>query len=144
MSSAGGKTSEGYGDDWWCSDWRTGFASIRAQGAAEQVAFLSPEVPKTGKQESDALVKQRNAEEYLGSQLLDCANPHPADPDVPESLYLTLRMIRYGCNQGRWGDAADFESEQQQVETIRKNAARLLRQKYAGSPWTMKAAPFVE
>jgi hypothetical protein len=40
----------------------------------------------------------------LGSQAVDYARVHPDDKDVPESLYLTLRMVRYGCFHGYGGE----------------------------------------
>ena len=75
--------------------------------------------------------------------VLTYANDHPSDSDVPESLYLVLRMIRYGCDASQYGNDASAK-ENEQKDDLKKAAARLLRQRYAASPWTKKAAPIVE
>lgn len=83
------------------------------------------------------------ADTYLGQITLDYANAHPDDPDVAESLYLVLRMIRYSSSSYGYSDSTQRVAYINQVDTIRKSAARLLRQRYVTSPWTKKAAPYV-
>jgi len=52
-----------------------------------------------------------------------------------------LRMERYGCNRG-WSDSPTAKEETSRIDQVRADAARLLRRRYAASPWTKKAAPF--
>ena len=88
-------------------------------------------------------MKQGGAKIHLGELVLDYAKNHSADPDVPESLYLVLRMMHYGS----WtsgGDDSTNEILASQEETISKGVSRLLRQCYVASPWTKKSAPFAE
>jgi len=75
--------------------------------------------------------------------VLDYARSHSADPDVPESLYLVLRMMRYGSWSSRGDDPAGKILASKE-ETISKGVSRLLRQRYVASPWTKKSAPFAE
>ena len=95
----------------------------------------------SGEKEEKALLAMGSAEEYLGSQVLDYARAHPSDPDVPEGLYLTLRMIRYGCYHG-W--TANSEKEHgERIASIARAVGAIMRRQYATDPWTKKAAPYV-
>jgi hypothetical protein len=132
---------ESYGDNWWCGDWSNTFGEYGAPSRSQSVAFLSPQAQATGKKEAAALLALDSAEQYLGSQVLDYARAHPSDPDVPEALYLTLRMIRYGCYHS-WGAENDKESADR-VASIAREVGALLRRHYPANPWTKKAAPYV-
>lgn len=87
----------------------------------------------------------------IGQNIVDYVSAHPAEPRAAESLYLVLRMVRYGCTEPAEPPArADannpqptYTLEQQQLLKLKQQAARLLRERYASSPWTKKAAPFV-
>jgi hypothetical protein len=83
------------------------------------------------------------ADTHLGRLALDYANAHPDDPDVAESLYLVLRMIRYSTGSYGYSDSPQKNAHDKQVDTVRNSAARLLRQRYLTSPWTKTAAPYV-
>jgi hypothetical protein len=135
---------ESYSDNWWCEDWSTHYygdsRDTHALLGAQPAAFLTPAQLGEGRRELKQLMDQKNAKTYLGSLVLAYANAHPKDPDVPESLYLTLRMIRYGCYRA---DDTPASKDQPNATTIQKAAARLLRQRYAASPWTKKSAPYV-
>jgi hypothetical protein len=132
---------ESYADNWWCQGWQTNLYGEDPHLVQTPVAFLTPNEINEGQREAKQLMDQKGAAVYLGTLTLDYANAHPEDKDVPESLYLVLRMIRYGCD--RWDGASDAQDHANQVTVIRKEAARLLRQRYAASPWTRKAAPYV-
>src|SRR5262249_3795893 len=113
------------------------------QLSVTRVAFLNPTQRSEGDRESTELLQMGSAEKYLGEQVLSYVKTQPNDPDVPEALYLLLRMIRYGCNHDDGSSEADAQESRQRIDNIAKTAARLLRQRYAASPWTKKAAPFV-
>jgi hypothetical protein len=132
---------ESYRDNWWCPGWQA-WAASPPPFHDEPAAFLANAERTEGERQASELAKQPGAVEYLGPLVLAYANDHPNDPDVPESLYLVLRMIRYGCGGSLLGvDTA--KASDQKIDEIKKAAARLLRQRYAASPWTKKAAPFV-
>jgi hypothetical protein len=132
---------ESYGDNWWCADWDT-FYGPQQQDFAGPAAFLSPAARTEGSEEVASLLGQRSAEEYLGSQVIEYARANPNDPDIPEALYLTLRMIRYGCNHG-WVAYHAEKAQTDQIASIAREAGAILRHRYAANPWTKKAAPFV-
>ena len=132
---------ESYSDNWWCGDWTTTLSGNDAFASAPSVAFLSPEMRKTGESESHAILAMGSADEHLGSEVLNYARAHPADPDIPEALFLTLRMIRYGCFHG-WGAERDKQNSDR-VATIAREVGAMLRQRYPTDPWTKKAAPYV-
>jgi hypothetical protein len=131
---------ESYADNWWCKDWKAEWYPGNTPIAlADPATFLAPAQRAQANQEVSKLIGQNGAAVYLGSLTLDYARAHPDDQDVPESLYLVLRMIRYSCD--RWTDDPNTKS-QDSVAEIRKEAARLLRQRYPTSPWTKRAAPY--
>lgn len=145
---------ESYGDNWWCKDWNQSWweqswyqrgmeneALLPAQAAA---SFLTREERAEGERQSADLRHMGDAEIVLGNRVLAYAKDHPDDPNLPEALFLVLRMIRYGCNHTNWEDTSDQKQHQQQIDAIGKTAARILRQKYPANPWTKKATPFVE
>ena len=88
----------------------------------------------------------------VGQKIIAAVEAEPSNSQAPESLYLVLRMIRYGCNPIKEaGTPIDFSLSDlsldvrtgEQLLKLRRDAGRLLRRHYAKSPWTRKAAPFV-
>ena len=133
---------ESYADNWWCPNFEGGnYPTTTAPLEKKPLSLLTQQQLDEGERETSSLMNQESASVYLGSQVLAYATDHPKDPDVPESLYLVLRMIRYDCN--RWDNTPAQKQEISRIEAIKKGVARLLRQRYAASPWTKKSAPFV-
>ena len=144
---------ESYRDNWWCRKWDLNESDsywqqrVMARFPMTEMepapAFLSAEERSLAKQESAKLRGMDSADVVLGQRILTYAKAHPEDPDVPEALFLVLRMVRYSC--GTLGGPTDEASrnEQHLENEVREGAARILRQRYAASPWTKKAAPFV-
>lgn len=132
---------ESFADNWWCADWSSAFTEKNAPRPAESVAFLTPQVRSAGEKETASLLALGSAEEHLGSQVLDYAEKHPDDADIPEALYLTLRMIRYGCYHG--SSDADANKQNDRVASIAREVGALMRQRYSKNPWTRRAAPYV-
>lgn len=133
---------ESYGDNWWCSDWNAPYGRSRGGVPVEPLAFLTAAEQKAGTDQVAALLEHGDAQFYLGAQVVAYVDAHPAEPDAAEALYLVLRMVRYGCNRG-WGDTPEEKAAVGQIAKVRADAAHLLRQRYASSPWTKKAAPLV-
>lgn len=135
---------ESYADNWWCQNWQANsFARNETPMRKERAAFLTAEQISEVERQTSELERQGSAEVFLGGLVLAYANDHPDDTDVPESLYLALRLIRYGCSRGYWEDPAAAKEQSLKVTAIQKAAARLLRQRYPANPWTKKSAPFV-
>jgi hypothetical protein len=137
---------ESYRDNWWCTTWPDrddGPPQSVLPGSTASFSFLTAEQQAQSGAELKRLHAMHGAETYLGQITIDYVNAHPSDSDNPESLYLVLRMIRYGCASDYSEDSPDGKQETANIDTIRKSAARLLRQHYATSPWTKNAAPYV-
>jgi hypothetical protein len=135
---------ESYRDNWWNQAWGAGdYGNYTTPLKNISVSFLTPAERSEGEQETSTLMKQGSAKVHLGELVLDYAKSHSTDPDVPESLYLVLRMMHYGAWTSEGGDSTN-EVLARQEETISKSVSRLLRQRYAASPWTKKSAPFAK
>lgn len=113
-------------------------------------AFLSNSERKEGEDEVKRLGNLRSL--YVGQQIIREVQANLHDPQAAEALFLILRMIRYGCTEpaptpsGRgdvYAPVVPYSQEAKDLLQLKRDAARLLRQHYAASPWTKKAAPFV-
>jgi hypothetical protein len=71
----------------------------------------------------------------LGQHVLDYANAHPDDPQVPEALALTVRATHYACQT--WDAAATGDSKSP-YSPISKAAFQLLHRSYTKSAWAAK------
>jgi hypothetical protein len=139
---------ESYADNWWCKDWgeswwgrdryQRGTGNEALLPAQTVASFLTEDERTEGERQAADLGQMGDAEIVLGSRVLTYANNHPNDPDLPESLFLVLRLMRYGCNHASWSDSVDHKQHQREIG---KSASRILRQRFPGSPWTKKAAP---
>jgi hypothetical protein len=87
------------------------------------------------------LAKEKSAQVFLGGLVVAYAKDHPEDYDVPEALFLVLRLVRYGC-VAYWFNGTSLTADSEKEDVIVQGAGRILRQRYAASPWTKKAAPF--
>ena len=121
-------------NNWWCGDWQGQFEHDPwANGGNGPAAFLSREQRATATAEYAKLRGLPCATVYLGRRVIDFANTHQADPDVPEALALTVRGTRYACTE--WGGNSNNATEN---STVSKAAFRLLHAKYPKSVWTAK------
>ena len=132
---------ESFADNWWCQNWNTIYNSSAAPVTAQSVAFITPAMRSAADKETTSLLALGSADDYLGSQVLEYARTHPDDPDIPEALYLTLRMIRYGCYHA--SSENDANKQDDKVASIAREVGALMRRRYATNPWTRKAAPIV-
>jgi hypothetical protein len=117
-------------------------------------AFLSQAESQQGTDEARRLAPIRSV--VVGQRIIRSVQANVKDPRAAEELYLTLRMIRYGCTapaqsnpgSGESGDstypsvAIPYSRESDDLLRLKQDAARLLRHYYPASPWTKKAAPF--
>jgi len=125
----------------------TGANDAGTSASGIEPTFLTATELKQGKAEVAALMPID--ESTLGRRVLDYVAANPNYPHAAEALYLILRMVRYGCASPALPEDArkmSWEPESQRGEAVRlfvlrKDASRLLRERYASSPWTKKAGP---
>jgi hypothetical protein len=116
---------------WWCEPSETEY-NAKGEEVPKKVvapAFLDPRQLEAAKQEYQALKATSDAKTYLGRKTLEWASVRPNDPRVPEALFIAFMAnlsYKYGCN----GWAND--------EELKEKISTLLRERYAGSPWTAK------
>ena len=132
---------ESYSDNWWCQNWqRSQYSGVGGTAAAAPPSFLSTAQMEQAQREIGHLRRNESAAAWIGGEIVEHARANANDPDVPESLYLVLRMIRYGCDRVE-SYSPDEAKRTANIKGIRDEAARLLRLRYATSPWTKKAGP---
>jgi hypothetical protein len=132
---------ESYGDNWWCQNWQgRPYGGVRGVAAAVRPAFLSAAQVAETSRELGRLHRNESAAAWIGAEIVDYARANENDPDVPEALYLVMRMIRYGCDRVE-NYSPEEAKRSSNIKGIRDEAARLLRQRYATNPWTTKAGP---
>jgi hypothetical protein len=132
---------ESYGDNWWCQNWQRSPYGGAGEGSAQlRPAFLSSAQLDEAGRELGLLHRDQSAAAWIGGEIVEYAQANANEPDVPEALYLVLRMIRYGCDRVE-NYSAQEAKRTTDIKNIRDEAARLLRQRYATNPWTMKAGP---
>jgi len=132
---------ESYGDNWWCQNWqRSPFGGMGGDAATIRPVFLTSAQAEEASRELGLLHRDQSSAAWIGGEIVEYAKASVSDPDVPEALYLVLRMIRYGCDRVE-SYSSQEASRTANIKNIRDEAARLLRQRYATNPWTKKAGP---
>jgi hypothetical protein len=134
---------QSYRDNWWCHVlWSNGYDENPEPVRPVTSAYLSPAERREAAAQLGQLNQMQNAKIYLGSQIIAYVESHLDNQDAAESLYLVLRLIRYGCDDYAYPETSGSKARNLQIDQLRQHASRLLRQHYAVSPWTRKAAPF--
>jgi hypothetical protein len=135
---------QGLGLSWWENTWQQrGFPNQALIRADETAAFLDSAQRAEGERQSSQLRSMDDADVVLGQRVIAYAKDHPDDPNVPESLFLVLRMVRYSCGPDFEQGSPEQKRMVRLTDEVRRTATRMLRQRYASSTWTKKAAPFV-
>jgi hypothetical protein len=89
---------ESFRDNWWCPGLQSSWASGPTSFSNEPVTFLTDAQRQAAAKELGDLKAEEGAKLYLGDQVLSYLKVHEDEPRAAESLYLVLRMIRYGCD----------------------------------------------
>jgi hypothetical protein len=122
-------------DNWWgtSSDRQQAIDATRSEELPHP-AFLSKEQQATGDAQYQRLRQLPYAAALLGRRVIDYAEGHPADPNVPEALALTVRATHYAYSDwgGSWQGAAAENT------AVSKAAFQLLHKRYPKSPWATK------
>src|SRR5262249_30734547 len=113
---------------WWCALPETELDDADHEFAkvVPVPGFLTAEQVRTAQRERQALHAFSDGKSYLGKRVIEWANASPADPRIPEALFIAVRandQYKYGC--GGW----EYD------EATRNTAETMLRQHYAQSPW---------
>lgn len=120
---------DSYRDNWWCApsdefyDENTGQKATRPAMSAP--SFLTPEQLEKARQEREKIKSLGGGSTYLARRAVDFATKTPADARLAESLHLSVRATRYGCQDCQTG-------------TYSKQAHDLLKKRFPRSEWTKK------
>ena len=116
---------------WWCPLPETDY-----DGSGHQIAktvsvpnFLTAEQVRTAQRERQALKAFGDGKSYLGKRVIEWAKAAPADPRIPEALFIAVKandQYKYGCNDWNYDEAT------------RNTAEEMLRDRYSHSPWIAK------
>ena len=131
-----------YHDNWWCKPWQEYDAPEDGRGAqrpAPLPLFLTANPQTAGDTEYQRLMKLPDSAIVVGQRIVDYANRHPEDPQVPEALALTVRATHYACQNWENNAAAQNpNSTETEYTPISRTAFELLHRRYPKSPWTLK------
>jgi len=116
---------------WWCAPEETDYTDqgVEVPKVIPKPSFLTPAQLETARREYRALAVIDDAKSYLGRRVLAWAKASPANPKIPEALFIAARATqayKNGC--GGW------ENDQ----TTQEEAEKLLKRRYPSSPWTAK------
>ena len=116
---------------WWCPLSTTDYdeRGNELPKVVPQPTFLTAAQLETAARERSVLQAIGDAKSYLGKQVIQWAKASPLDPRVPEALFIAVRAnesYKYGC------EGWDHDEETKDA------AEKLLRDRYAHSPWTAK------
>jgi hypothetical protein len=122
-------------DNWWCKPWNDrNDAEIRL-APLPVPALVSSEQEALASAEYQRLQQLPDSVAVLGQRVLDYANAHPDDPQVPQALALTVRASHYACQNWDSATASDSKSS---YTPVSRAAFQLLHRRYPKSPWTAK------
>jgi len=114
---------------WWCRPLATDYTvdGTEVPKVVPSPGFLTAQIVASAKRERAALIAIGNAKSFLGQRVLEWSRNSPADPRLPEALFIAVqanRQYKYGC--------AGWEQD----EETRTALEKVLREKYPNSPWT--------
>lgn len=126
-----------FGEAWWCPLPETDYTNDGKEfpKVVPKPSFLTAAQLETARRERLALTEVGDGKSYLGQQVVDWAKSSPADPRLPEALFIATKAnetYKYGC------DGWDHDEE------TRTTAEKLLRERYPRSPWTSKLTEDLE
>ncbi len=124
---------DNYRDNWWSDEWDNPRTTNRpASHQLQSSTSITKQQQQVGNSEYERLIQLPHAAALLGQRVIDYAKAHPADPEIPEALALTVRATH--LSQG-WSDYASGNAKNSAVS---KAAFELLHTRYPKSPWAVK------
>jgi hypothetical protein len=123
-------------NNWWCKPWQ---AEDQGNGPS-LTPMIAPAIIPQDQQalaasEYQSLQQLPDSAAVIGQRVIDYANAHPDDPQVPEALALTVRATHYACQS--WDSKTPGVSTSNYTP-VGKAAFEFLHQHYPKSPWTAK------
>ncbi|MGB7267258.1 MAG: hypothetical protein WBC92_17205 [Terracidiphilus sp.] len=123
-------------NNWWCKPWNESDEGQSPKpGPLPTPAFATPEQEKLADAEYQRLQQQPDSAALIGQRVIDYANQHPNDPQVPEALALTVRATHFACQT--WSPNLPSGTKPEYTP-VSKAAFELLHRSYPKSPWTAK------
>jgi hypothetical protein len=123
-------------DNWWCKPWQE---EIRGDGPPltplPEPAIIPPDQQALADSEFQRLQQLPDSAALIGQRVIDYANAHPDDPQVPEALALTVRATHYACQS--W-DTKTSGVSTSNYTPVSKAAFEFLHKHYPKSSWTAK------
>jgi hypothetical protein len=116
---------------WWCtpSDIDYDARGNEFKKVVPKPSFLTAAQLDVARREYRALVQVGDAKSYLGEQVIAWARSSPADPNVPEALFIAAR-----ANQAYKNGCSGWEHD----DAVQQEAEKILKEHYPSSPWTAK------
>lgn len=112
-------------NNWWGAQWQSPYREDGTRTKSPPPpAFLTPAQTAAADAEVKRVAGGKSASVQLGQRVLDYAQAHPGDRDVPEALALVVRVTHYGGETGSKENSA-----------ISKAAFQLLHQRYPQTSW---------
>jgi hypothetical protein len=123
-------------NNWWCKPWQEegqgNGPSLTPQPAP---AIISSDLQALADSEYKRLQQLPDSAAVIGQRVIDYANAHPNDPQVPEALALTVRAAHYACQTFNSNGSGNSTSN---YTPVGKAAFEFLHKNYPKSPWTAK------
>ena len=128
-------TFDNYRNNWWCKPWDDRDSTETKPSPLPVPAFISPDQEARATAEYQRLQQLPDSAALLGQHVLDYAQAHPDDPQIPEALALTVRATHYACQTWDPNTTANSKSP---YSPVSKAAFQLLHSRYPKSPWAAK------
>jgi len=127
-----------YRDNGWCQ--LGPLSPSQPNAATPSSAIPTPPIFTPAEQQQAASEFARlkalpDSSSFLGQRVLDYAQQHPNDPNVPEALALVVRATHYDCQA--FDDSVPYD-QRPRFSAIGKTTFELLHKRYPKSPWTAK------
>ena len=123
-------------DNWWCKPWgeRQNYDETKPKSVPIP-SFMPADALARANSEYQQLQQIPDSVAVIGQRVVDYANDHPDDGNVPEALALVVRAGHYACETWDPHRSADAKSE---YTPVSKQAFELLHRRYPKSPWALK------
>jgi hypothetical protein len=128
-------TFDNFRDNWWCQPWSDRSTGEQNPPPLSAPAFLSEKQRALAESEYQRLQQLPDSVVLIGQRVLDYAQSHPDDAQVPEALALVVRASHYACQSWDPNATPDTKSK---YTPVSKAAFQLLHNRYPKSPWTAK------
>lgn len=130
-------TFDNYHNNWWCKPWQNSGSYDQTQPKPPVPLFLADNRQPSADADYQKLIQFPDSASVIGQRIIDYANSHPDDPQVPEALALTVLSTHYACQN--WQDhSTPTGSNATEYTPVSKAAFELLHRRYPKSPWTLK------